>query len=219
MAVRPRLERRRTAAWSAAGCRGSVSAGARSPGPETVLIEDWCQQYPSHSVGSLGFGPDGALYVSAGDGASFNNVDYGQYGGTLGGTPTPKNPCADPPADGMTPPTAEGGALRSQDLRTEGPTDPADPRRGGPTGRSGHRRGLPGNPYASSSDPNKRRVIAYGLRNPFRIRVPSWHGRAMGRGRRLVCPGGDQSDRRCQRRHGRELRLAVLRRARPLSRL
>ena len=33
-------------------------------GTEQVLIEDWCQQYPSHSVGSLDFGPDGALYVS-----------------------------------------------------------------------------------------------------------------------------------------------------------
>src|SRR5215207_8542219 len=30
-------------------------------GTETVLIEDWCQQYPSHSVGTLDFGPDGML--------------------------------------------------------------------------------------------------------------------------------------------------------------
>ena len=30
------------------------------------------QQYPSHSIGDLNFGADGALYVSAGDGASFN---------------------------------------------------------------------------------------------------------------------------------------------------
>src|SRR4029453_16794015 len=35
---------------------------------EQVLVEDWCQQYPSHSLGSLQFGADGALYVSAGDG-------------------------------------------------------------------------------------------------------------------------------------------------------
>ena len=32
-------------------------------GIENVLIEDWCQQYPSHSVGGLVFGSDGALYV------------------------------------------------------------------------------------------------------------------------------------------------------------
>ena len=85
---------------------------------EQPLIEDWCQQYPSHSVGSLAFGPDGALYVTAGDGASFNTVDYGQLGGTTSPVVTQKNPCGDPPGDGMTPPTAEGGALRSQDLRT-----------------------------------------------------------------------------------------------------
>src|SRR5215218_1102174 len=84
-------------------------------GSEQVLINDWCQQFPSHSVGSLEFGRDGALYVTAGDGASFNYVDYGQT----------KNPCGDPPGaagTNLTAPTAEGGALRSQDVRT-----PADP--------------------------------------------------------------------------------------------
>ncbi len=78
------------------------------------LIHDWCQQYPSHSIGDLVFGRDGALYVSGGDGASFNFVDYGQDG-------NPLNPCNDPPAGvggTMTAPTAEGGALRAQDLRT-----------------------------------------------------------------------------------------------------
>ena len=67
-------------------------SGTTISGPETVLIEDWCQQFPSHSQGNLAFGPDGALYVSAGDGASFNVVDYGQLGGTSGSPPpTPQN--------------------------------------------------------------------------------------------------------------------------------
>jgi glucose/arabinose dehydrogenase len=35
-------------------------------GQEQVLIEDWFQQYPSHSTGSLVFGADGALYASGG---------------------------------------------------------------------------------------------------------------------------------------------------------
>jgi glucose/arabinose dehydrogenase/PKD repeat protein len=134
-------------------------------GNEQVLIEDFCQQYPSHSVGSLAFGADGALYVSSGDGASFDFADYGQDG-------NPVNPCGDPPGGAggsMTPPTAEGGALRSQDLRTSG--DPAqldgtilrvDPDTGA---------ALPNNPNAGSSDANARRVVAYGLRNPFRITV------------------------------------------------
>lgn len=136
---------------------------SKSPALETVLIQDWCQQYPSHSIGQLVFGTDGALYASAGDGASFNFADYGQDG-------SPVNPCGDPPGGvggAMTPPTAEGGALRSQDLRTSG--DPVgldgtviriDPATG---------RGMPDNPLAASSDLNAQRIVAYGLRNPFRF--------------------------------------------------
>jgi glucose/arabinose dehydrogenase/PKD repeat protein len=134
-------------------------------GSEQVLVEDWCQQYPSHSTGSLAFGADGALYASGGDGASFNFADWGQDG-------SPLNPCGDPPGTVgslLSPPTAEGGALRSQDLRTSG--DPVsldgailrvDPATGA---------GLPDNPLASSTDANARRIVAYGLRNPFRINV------------------------------------------------
>jgi glucose/arabinose dehydrogenase len=98
-----------------------LAVSGTTVGPaEQVLIEDWCQQFPSHSIGSLVFGGDGALYVSGGDGANFNAVDYGQFGGTTTSVVTPKNPCGDPPNDSMSPPTAEGGALRSQDVRTLG---------------------------------------------------------------------------------------------------
>ena len=142
-----------------------TAAGNSMTGTERVLIEDWCQQYPSHSVGSLDFGPDGALYVSGGDGASFNFVDYGQDG-------SPLNPCGDPPGGvgaTLTPPTAEGGALRSQDLRTLGdPTslDGALLRVDPATGAA-----LPDNPAPPSADPNTRRIVAYGMRNPFRFAV------------------------------------------------
>ena len=149
-----------------------TASGNSMVGTEEVLIEDWCQQYPSHSVGSLDFGADGALYVTGGDGASFNFVDYGQDG-------NPLNPCGDPPGPPgavLTPPTAQGGALRSQDLRT--PFDPTatplDPttldgallRVDPATGAA-----LPDNPNAGSSDPNERRIVAYGMRNPFRMGV------------------------------------------------
>jgi glucose/arabinose dehydrogenase len=128
---------------------------------EQVLVTGWCQQFPSHSVGTVAFGSDGALYAGAGDGASYNFVDYGQV----------NNRCGDPPSPAGTdlaPPSARGGALRSQSPRRPA-GDPAsldgtiirvDPDTGA---------GMAGNPFAASSDLNARRVIAYGLRNPFRF--------------------------------------------------
>jgi glucose/arabinose dehydrogenase len=139
------------------------ASGNTMTGAEQVLIEDWCQQYPSHSIGAVEFGPDGNLYASGGDGASFNFADWGQDG-------APLNPCGDPPGGvgaALAPPTAEGGALRSQDLRTtadptslDGSVIRVDPANGA---------GAAGNPMIDSSDANARRIIAYGLRNPFRF--------------------------------------------------
>jgi glucose/arabinose dehydrogenase/plastocyanin len=128
---------------------------------EHVMIEDWCGQSPSHTIGTVTFGPDGALYVGAGDGAK--PTDWGQFG-------SPLNPCGDPPGGVgavLSPPTAEGGSFRSQDLRTPG--DPVtldgsiirvDPITGA---------AMPDNPLASDPDPNARRIIAYGMRNPYRF--------------------------------------------------
>jgi len=133
------------------------ATGNVATGPEQVLIEDWCQQYPSHSIGDLRFGPDGLLYVSGGEGASFSYSDYGQVG----------NPCGDPPGGTMAPPTAEGGSLRSQDLQT--PSDPTtldgailrvDPTTGAPAA---------GNPGVG--DANAQRIVGEGLRNPFRFTI------------------------------------------------
>ncbi|MDG4832736.1 PQQ-dependent sugar dehydrogenase [Solwaraspora sp. WMMD1047] len=123
-------------------------------GTEQVLVQDWCQQWASHATGDLAFGADGMLYATSGDGASYNQVDYGQLG-------NPPNPCADPPN--------EGGGLRSQDLRTM--TDPTqlngavlrlDPTTGAAAA---------GNPLAASTDVNARRIVADGQRNPFRMTV------------------------------------------------
>jgi glucose/arabinose dehydrogenase len=140
-----------------------TASGNQMSGAEQVLVGGWCQQFPSHSIGTVRFGPDGALYASAGDGSSYNYVDYGQT----------KNSCGDPPAPAgtnLTPPTAEGGSLRSQSVRRpagqpvslDGTIIRVDPDTGV---------GSPGNPFASSADLNARRIIAYGLRNPFRFGV------------------------------------------------
>jgi glucose/arabinose dehydrogenase len=104
-------------------------------------IDGWCQQFSSHSVGDLRFGADGMLYVSAGEGASFNNTDWGQTG-------NPPNPtaCGDP--------VNEGGALRAQDIRTTG--DPL---------------GYSGTIIRIRPNGGTPAIVAYGLRNPFRFAV------------------------------------------------
>ncbi|WP_207310418.1 DUF4347 domain-containing protein [Rubripirellula amarantea] len=44
--------------------------------PDSTYIEDFINSdSESHSIGSLAFAPDGSLYVSIGDGASYNRVD------------------------------------------------------------------------------------------------------------------------------------------------
>jgi glucose/arabinose dehydrogenase len=150
-----------------------TASGDVMTGQEVVLLEDWFQQFPTHSVGTLMFGPDGALYTTAGEGAQLHWADWGQAG-------IPVNPAGDPPTPiGVmpTPPTAEGGALRSQDLRTSG--DPVtldgtliriDPETAAAP---------PDNPRISDPDPNGKRIIAYGLRKtsagtPGKKSIGSW---------------------------------------------
>lgn len=156
------------------------------PGSELPVIKDeWCQQFTSHSVGDLQFGPEGALYVSAGTGALWNTADYGELGGTLPNAQkpvTPQNPCGDPiessPGAGHIglnenapsaehPTEAEGGQLRGQSFRRpesqpatlDGTIARVDPGTGAP---------LPDNPNISKPDIDRQRTVAYGLRQPFR---------------------------------------------------
>lgn len=127
---------------------------------EKVLVEDWCQQYPSHSVGTIAFGKDGMLYAGGGEGGGFYATDYGQK----------SNVCGDPPkpaGSSLAAPSAEGGALRAQDLRTPGDATTLDggiiridPATGEPAG---------GNPNGGGTDDNAKRLVAEGLRNPFRF--------------------------------------------------
>jgi glucose/arabinose dehydrogenase len=135
--------------------RVAVGVDSRTTGEPEILLSGWCQQFRTHSVGDLVFGPDGALYASGGDGAGAHTVDTGQLGHEYWGG----NPCGDP-AD-------EGGALRAQDLLTAG--DPVgfngailrlDP----VTGEA-----AAGNPLVGVGAADDDRIIAFGLRNPFRF--------------------------------------------------
>ncbi|MFI7674859.1 PQQ-dependent sugar dehydrogenase [Actinophytocola sp. NPDC049390] len=126
--------------------RLTVGTDGVATGGEQVLLTDWCQQYPSHSIGTVAFGPDGDLYVGGGDGASFNFADWGQRG----------NPCADPPSPAgvnLAPPDARGGALRSQ-----------SPRR-----PAGEPVTLDGTITRVDPDTGATQIVAYGLRNQFRF--------------------------------------------------
>ncbi|MDN4160925.1 PQQ-dependent sugar dehydrogenase [Nocardioides abyssi] len=140
-----------------------VDGGWRSVEQEPML-EDWCMQYPSHGTGSLHVGPDGHLWASGGEGAHYLEVDRGQLGAPYW---PDGNACGDP--------VREGGSLRAQDIRTGGDQ----------TGLSGSiiridldtAEGVPGNPYADRESPNDRRIVAYGMRNPFRFTFRPGTGR------------------------------------------
>ncbi|HEX5125046.1 MAG TPA: PQQ-dependent sugar dehydrogenase [Rhodanobacteraceae bacterium] len=130
---------------------------------ETVLIEDWYQFFPSHSIGTLLFGSDGYLYVGGGEGASYNWADWGQ------GVGNPTYPDERSPMISGVP---EGGALRAQGLEVESDytnqqvwLDGTILRVNPATGE-----GAPDNPLTSTGlSENAKRIIAYGMRNPFRF--------------------------------------------------
>lgn len=134
---------------------GDLAATNRS---QVILVENWPQQFPSHSVAGLAFGPDGLLYAAAGDGASFEHVDYGN----LGGNPLREPP--DPAPNAQRPPRAMGGALRAQVV--EPPHGPVSFQTSfsGKVIRLGAR-----NPPGSGAVATSPVVIASGLRNPFRM--------------------------------------------------
>ena len=114
----------------------------------TVLVEDgWYQQFASHSVGDLAFGPDGMLYASGGEGASFlTETDVGDSSQISTLYPNPGDPIA------------EGGALRAQDALTTGD----------PLGYSGSviRVDPTSGPIAGGA---AGPIVAFGLRNPYRM--------------------------------------------------
>ena len=101
----------------------------------------------------------------------------------------------------MTPPTAEGGALRSQDLRT--PADPTtldgaiirvEPR---------HRRGAAGQPERRERGPERAPHHRLRPAQPVPLHVPARDQRDLRRRRGLERLGGDRPDRRARPRRSR----------------
>ena len=192
-------------------------------GAEQILIDnEWCQQFTSHSVGHLAFGPDGYLYVTGGDGASYENADWGQFGGSLAGTPDAEEPVWRPArrqgrrATRRRPAAAARCARRARAGRraSRALLNGALLRINPDTGA-----GVPGNPMYNASTPsaNASRILAYGMRNPFRFTHPSRHERDLGRRRRLGDLGGDQPDHRRRRRRRRRTSAGPASRSRPTS--
>jgi glucose/arabinose dehydrogenase len=148
-----------------ASAEGNHAVPSAEDPAEKVLIEGWCQQSTTHSIGNVGFGPEGNLFVSGGEGSMFSEPDYGQFG----------NPCGDPfeaPNGNPRRSKSEGGSLRSQSvLRNHslpghktllsGTVLRVNPDTG---------EGVPGNPfYTTSTEKNAKRIIAFGFRQPWRF--------------------------------------------------
>jgi glucose/arabinose dehydrogenase len=141
----------------------SVAVGGPvDPSSEEVLVNSWCQQVTSHSIGDIEFDSEGALLMSGGEGATWEYPDYGELG----------NPCKDPPD--------EGGSLRAQDVRTPGTSaDPTD--YSGSIIRVNRETGaaMPNNPFSlvpvfngeGKEDVRARRILAFGMRNPYRFTI------------------------------------------------
>lgn len=110
--------------------------------------------YQSHGVGSVVFGTDGTLLISAGEGASYASVDSGSATETY---------YARALADGIITSQENVGSFRSQLLESyDGKILRIDPETGD---------GIPGNPFYETGNPGsvRSKVWALGLRNPFRM--------------------------------------------------
>jgi len=108
----------------------------------------------SHGTGTIAFGEDGSMLLSAGDAASFESKDVGSAPETWYETALD---------DGILTPDQNIGAWRSQYLNSpNGKILRVDPFTGD---------GLPGNKWFDKEDPMswKSKIYALGFRNPFRL--------------------------------------------------
>ncbi|WP_018613415.1 PQQ-dependent sugar dehydrogenase, partial [Segetibacter koreensis] len=110
--------------------------------------------YKSHGVGSVVFGTDGTLLISAGDGASYVSNDGGSATETY---------YSQALTDGIITSQENVGAFRAQLLESyNGKILRIDPETGD---------GIPSNPFYETNNPGsvRSKVWSLGLRNPFRM--------------------------------------------------
>ena len=91
--------------------------------------------------------------------ARLHGADYGQLG--------TRNPCGDPPGGAAALARHRRGRRAARQVRRRRPSRGSTGRSCASTGRRAP--ALAGNPLAASADPNARRIVASGLRNPFRF--------------------------------------------------
>lgn len=128
------------------------------PASRTILIgttseEGFPSCYNTHTIGAVRFGHDGSLFISSGDGASKDYVDYGQNATELA------HRCEE-----LFGPAEDIGALRAQALDSlAGKVIRVNPANG---------EGLASNPfYTGDATDNRSRVWAYGFRQPYHFTV------------------------------------------------
>ena len=174
-AARPRRGRPATVVWWAARLSRLQASGNVMTGAEQVLVEDWCQQYPEPF--------DRQPVLRRGRGALRERRRRRQLQlRAIGARTATRSTRAAIPrrawAGRQTPPTAEGGALRSQDLETAGDPvtlDGAILRLDPLTGAA-----LPDNPLVGG-DPARRPHHRLRAAQPLPPHGASRHQRGLGR--------------------------------------
>ena len=141
---------------------------------EQVLIEDWCQQFPSHSVGLARVRRRRDALRQRRRRRELQQRGLGPVRRDLGLRPDSEEPVRRPARAGR------------QAIRPSRPARAARSAARAPVGRAGEprvlngsilragsrpRRGGAGQPALRSGDANERRIIGYGFRNPFRMIV------------------------------------------------
>jgi len=138
-------------------CRSTISEFQVSAGNPNVadptserIVLSFDKPQLNHNGGQLGFGPDGYLYISVGDGGSQHDNDYGHTGGQSG-NPVVSGNLGN--AQDLT--KLLGKILRIDPLGTSGP---------------GGTYGIPAtNPFVGAGGGVREEIYALGMRNPWRF--------------------------------------------------